>query len=337
MANDFHQKPFFNLELAEFCNQMSILLHSGISSLEGLNLLLEDAQTSEERQLLTHMINELEQSGYLYDAASATNVFPNYAIHMIRLGEETGTLDDVMSSLSEHYTREENMAHMIRNSFVYPSIMLGMMTLVIIVLLTKVMPVFNQVFHQLGQELSGFSAGLLNIGETLSHYSIVFIIIFIVIIGIAIVERKRFPFYQNLQNKIAVCRFADGMSIALKSGMTPEQSLELVSNLIENAAFETKIISCKNLLENGTELADALRESQILTGSYARIASIAQKAGTLDEAMSHISDEYEYSVNNKINQLIALLEPTLVIVLSLIVGVILFSVMIPLLGILSGL
>ena len=121
-------------------------------------------------------------------------------------------------------------------------------------------------------------------------------------------------------------------------GEVDEVKLSLaLSNLIENAAFETKIISCKNLLENGTELADALRESQILTGSYARIASIAQKAGTLDEAMSHISDEYEYSVNNKINQLIALLEPTLVIVLSLIVGVILFSVMIPLLGILSGL
>ena len=159
MSNDFHQKPFSNMELAAFCNQMSMLLRSGISSLEGLNLLLEDAQTQEERQLLTHMIHHLEQTGCLYEAASATAVFPDYAIYMIQLGEETGTLDDVMNRLFMHYTREEHMNHMIRNSFVYPFLMLGMMTLVIVVLLTKVMPVFHQVFQQLGQELSGFSAG----------------------------------------------------------------------------------------------------------------------------------------------------------------------------------
>lgn len=337
MLNDFHQKPFSNMELAAFCNQMSMLLRSGISSLEGLNLLLEDAQTQEERQLLTHMIHHLEQTGCLYEAASATAVFPDYAIYMIQLGEETGTLDDIMNRLFIHYTREEHMNHMIRNSFVYPFLMLGMMTLVIVVLLTKVMPVFHQVFQQLGQELSGFSAGLLNIGETLSHYSIIFILFLILIIGIAVFKRNQFPLYKNLQNKVAVCRFMDGMSIALKSGMTPEQSLDLVSRLIENEGFQSKIHVCKSLLENGQELAGALRESQILTGSYARIASIAQKAGTLDEAMNHISDEYEYSINNKITQYISLLEPTLVIVLSLIVGVILFSVMIPLLGIMSSL
>lgn len=337
MANGFHQKPLSNLEIAEFCNQMSMLLRSGISSLEGLNLLFEDVQSKEERALLEKMIEEMEMIGSFYEAASSTGVFPNYVLHMIRLGEETGTLDEVMKGLSEHYIREENLAGMIRSSLLYPSIMLGMMALVVIVLLTKVLPIFQQVFQQLGQEMTGFSAGLLHVGETLSRYSVIFILLAVLIALLILFGRKHLPFYRRIQGKMAACRFADGMSIALKSGMTPEQGFDLVSALVENEDLQKKISDCKEKLGEGMDLAAALHKSQIFTGSYARMASIAQKAGIMDEAMAQISSEYEYSVNTRISSLITMLEPSLVILLSIIVGVILFSVMLPLLGIMSGL
>lgn len=337
MAKDFHQKPLSHPELAEFCNQMSIMLHSGIPALEGIHLLLEDSQSKAELELLTKLKEELELHGCFYDAAASASVFPAYALHMIRLGEETGTLDQVMYGLFLHYTREANLSRMLRSSLVYPAMMLGMMALVVILLLTKVMPVFNQVFQQMGQTMTGFSAGLLEIGEMLSRYSVLFILLAVLLIACLVLLRKHLPFYRNIQEKMAACRFADGMSIALKSGMTPEQGLTLTEQLVENASYQARIADCKIKLMEGSDLASALQQSKLFTGSYARLASIAGKAGTLDEAMKQISSEYEYSVNEKINGLIAMLEPTLVIVLSLIVGAILFSVMLPLLGILSGL
>ena len=337
MAKEFQQNMLSNLELAEFFNQISMVLHSGISATEGLHLLLEDAQNEAERELLEKMIEVIETTGYFHEAASVSGVFPNYAVYMLKLGEETGTLDEVTNGLSEHYTREENLSGMIRSSLIYPSIMLGMMALVIIVLLTKVMPIFNQVFEQLGQEMTGFSAGLLNIGKALSNYSIAFIVLGIALVLVAIFGRKRLPIYRSLQEKMSVCRFADGMSIALKSGLTPEQGLDLVTNLIENQDFHKKIETCREKLEEGMDFSAALHNCGIFTGTYSRMASIAGKAGTMDEAMAKISAEYEYDVNMRINQLITMLEPTLVIVLSLIVGIILFSVMLPLLGVMSAL
>ena len=337
MEKEFSQKKLSNLELAEFCGQMHLILHAGISSLEGLNILLEDAQNDAERELLKKMIHEMEFTGYFFEAVSCSSVFPDYALYMIKLGEETGTLDEVMNGLSKHYIREENMAGMLRSSFIYPSIMLGMMTLVILVLLTKVMPIFNQVFQQLGQEMTGFSAGLLNLGNLLSKYSIALIAILILLIVLGFWGRKKIPFYKNIHNQLAACRFADGMAIALKSGMTVEQGLDLVENLLENDDFRKKVIDCKKTIESGKDLATALYSSNIFTGTYARMATIAEKSGTMDEAMFHISEEYEHSANIKINQMISMIEPTLVIVLSVIVGIILFSVMLPLLGIMSGL
>ena len=337
MAKEFHQKPLSNLEIAEFCNQMHMLLSSGISPMEALTLLSEDCQSEAEHLLLLQMLENIESTGILHESMTCVQVFPDYVLHMTKLGEDTGTLDDVMQGLSEHYIREENLAGMIRSALIYPSIMLGMMLLIVIVLLTKVMPIFNQVFQQLGQELSGFSAGLLTLGETLSNYSFGIVIGIAILICIIFLNRKHLPFQNKMQEKIAACRFADGMSIALKSGLTPEAGLELTADLIDSSDFVKKIQDCSQQLESGMNLGEALRESQILKGSYARIALIAEKSGMLDEAMSQISSEYEYEINSNITHKIALIEPTLVIILSFIVGIILFSVMLPLLGIMSGL
>ena len=336
MDNQNHQKPLSNPELAEFCNQMGMILHSGISALEGLSLLAEDAQTEAEKSLLSKMMEHREYTGSLYEATFSTGVFPTYALHMIKLGEETGNLDDIMTSLGQHYTREANFAAMIRSSLTYPFIMLGMMLLIIVVLLTKVMPVFQQVFAQLGQEMTGFSAGLLRIGELLSRYSIVFLAIVVVVVMLLAFGRKYLPFQRKIRENIASCRFCEGMSIALKSGITPEESLALTTDLIEYDAFQQKIKKCAALVDDGSNIAEAFHQSEILSGTYARMASLGEKTGTLDEALSHIASEYEYTLNTKITGRIAMIEPTLVIVLSLIVGTILFSVMLPLLGIMTG-
>lgn len=326
-----------NLELAEFFNQMGIVLHSGISSLEGLTILAEDTPDGREKELLFNMIQTIEETGYLYDAAVSAEVFPPYALQMIKLGEETGSLDEIMTSLSRHYTREANFKSMIRSSLLYPCIMIGMMALVILVLLTKVMPVFEQVFLQLGQEMTGFSAALLHMGETLSRHSILLMILLAALIVFFIIGQKHLPFQKNIKDQIAACRFCEGLAIALKSGITTENSLNLVEGLVENDTYRQKITACSSLIEKGHGLSESLRKTELLSGTYARMASLAEKAGSLDETLAQIAAEYEYAVNNKITRILSMLEPTLVIVLSVIVGVILFSVMLPLLGIMTGL
>lgn len=336
MSKEIHQNMLSNLELSEFFHQMGIVLKSGISSLEGLTLLAEDAQNENERSLLINMIEEMELSGSLYQAVSSAGVFPAYALHMLKLGEETGTLDDVMPALSNHYTREANFSSMLKSALLYPSIMLGMMFLVILVLLTKVMPVFQQVFIQLGQDMDGFSAALLQIGETLSRNSVLSAILIVVLAMLLILGRRNLPFYKNTQEKIAACRFLDGLSISLKSGLTSEESLALASGLVENEVYLSKIAECKTLLDDGATLSDALHKTGILSGTYARMVHLADRTGTIDEVLGEIASEYEHTANARITRFISILEPTLVIILSLIVGIILFSVMLPLLGIMSG-
>lgn len=350
MGKTARQDILSNLELSAFCEQMAMIVKSGISVVEGISIMKEDAQTPAERELLGIIYDKVQETGTLAAAMEESGVFPEYICKMIRIGEETGTLDDVLHSLERYYERQEAISQSIKSALTYPLIMIGIMALVVVVLLTKVMPVFQQVFRQLGMEMSGFSRGALILGNALSRYAVVFVavlfvlaLLFIYLVKTTKGQRQlgnlgqHFRFSRELSEKMAVCRFAGGLSLALKSGLTPERGLELVDELNENRFFGEKIAACRKLLDEGKSMAEALLQTKIFTGIYARMTDIAGRTGQVDEVMGKLADQYEEEVDERITSFVSMLEPTLVILLSVIVGTILLSVMLPLLGILAGL
>ncbi len=342
-------KPFTNMELSSFCGQAALILKSGISAMEGLTIMLEDASSSDEQEILRALLDNMQETGSFYQALESVNIYPSYMLHMIQIGEETGTLDEVMESLKNHYEREDSINKSIRNSITYPMIMTGMMAIVIVVLLVKVMPIFNQVFIQLGTEMTGFSRVLMNIGTAINHYSIAFILLLVMIVlfifygtrtasgrNLLLSLGYKMKFTKNIYEEIAACRFASGMALTLSSGLNPERSMELVNSLNDDPLFQEKIDLCQKKMDEGTDLSQALFTSGMFTGVYARMASIGSKTGSMDQVMEQIASLYQEDIDTRMNNILAVLEPTLVILLSLIVGVILLSVMLPLMGIMSS-
>ena len=126
-------KPFSNLELSSFCGQITLILKSGISCMEGLIIMLEDAASSDERAILEALLANMQETGSLYEALDSLNLYPPYMLHMVQIGEETGTLDEVMQSLRNHYEREDSINKSIRNSITYPMIMTGMMAVTVLI------------------------------------------------------------------------------------------------------------------------------------------------------------------------------------------------------------
>ena len=147
----------------------------------------------------------------------------------------------------------------------------------------------------------------------------------------------RFRHFREIADCSDSCRFAGAMALALKSGLTPERGLEFSRNLIEDPFYLERIDQCCAEIEQGTEFSGALVKTKVFTGVYARMTAIAGKSGMMDEVMEQIADRCEEELREHITSFLAVLEPTLVIILSVIVGIILLSVMLPLLGIMAGL
>lgn len=317
--------------------------------MEGLTIMLEDTSAKDERVILEALLSNMQETGSFYEALKSVKIYPSYMLHMVQIGEETGTLDEVMEALQNHYEREDSIKKSIRNSITYPMIITAMMVIVIVVLLVKVMPIFNQVFIQLGSEMTGFSRMLMHIGTAINSYSAVLIAILAIIAvfvlyGIRTASGQKLffnighklRFTRVIYEEIAACRFASAMALTLSSGLNPERSMELVNALNDDPVFQEKIDLCMKKIEEGTDLSQALFTSGMFTGVYARMVSIGSKTGAMEQVMDQIADLYQSDIDTRMNNILAVLEPALVIALSLIVGVILLSVMLPLMGIMSS-
>ncbi|MEG0792364.1 MAG: type II secretion system F family protein [Lachnospiraceae bacterium] len=350
MAISTYPKALSNAEISSFCIQMAMILNSGISSMEGISIMTEDAQSEEEELILLSIADTLNATGNLCQSLKHSQVFPDYMVNMIDIGEQSGKLDEVFFSLSEHYDREAGIASAIKNAITYPFIMICMMMLVILVLITKVLPIFAQVFKQLGHEMTGISKVILNISSLLNRYSIVLVflliafVIFFIFCSYSAIGHTFFTkishkltFTKLLSRKIASCRFASGMALTLSSGLDSDQSLKLVGTLVDDSDFQKRILNCKEQISNGIDFSVALSKSGIFSGIYARMVTVGFKTGSLDDVMKKIASQYEDEIDNNISHIISILEPTLVAILSIIVGIILLSIMLPLVGIMSNL
>ena len=163
------KKRLANADISAFCEQLALVMKAGISMQEGLLLLLEDAQDAAGAETIRAMADEMERGGSFAQALRAAGVFPGYMIHMAEIGEASGRLDDVLQSLSEYYVRSDALTRGIRSAVAYPMVMVVMMFAVIIILIVEVMPVFQNVFRQLGSEMSAFAQGILGIGNAISR------------------------------------------------------------------------------------------------------------------------------------------------------------------------
>ena len=337
-----------NRELFQFCEQFSIILRSGMSTIEGLAILNDDSQTERGKEILTFLYKDMEESGSLAHAMEQSGAFPASAAAYVRTGEETGCLDEVMKGLSAFYAKEIQITDQIQSAVAYPLVMLGMMTAVIVILLVKVLPVFRQVFRQLGLEMSGISGALLGIGETLSHYSTAFLVLLAAMIGFILflvlhpkgqeLIRKivcRFPGMKEIPVNLDYSRLCQCISLGIRSGLSPELCVELAGAVVTQTEIREKLASIQKQLAEGYGFTEAITESGLFKAMELRLISLGFQAGASDEVMEKLAEQYEEKSTDSVSHIVSILEPTIVIVLSILVGLVLLSVMMPLLGLLS--
>ena len=342
-------KVLSNQETASFCGQYAMLLKSGIAPAEAAGILLSDTSDPSGKRILSDLYHILRTGEKFHIALSMCDVFPPYVISMIKIGEESGNLDSVLESLEIFYEQEDNLSDNFRSALMYPMVMIIMILMIVIVLITKVMPIFSQVFEQLGTTMSTLSQTLLSIGNVLNRWSLVLIIILVALGAFMIFttqSRKGYVFLQKISrhigplNKlfydIGVSRFASGMALAISSGMDTYTSLNLLKSIVENEEISGKIDICQKQIQQGDSFPEALTHADIFSNVYSRMVMVGFRSGSMEKVLQQIASRYELKTSKKINIVLSTLEPTLVIVLSLIVGLILLSVILPLMGIMSS-
>lgn len=342
-------KIYSSRELSAFCLQISLLLKAAVPLEEGLSIMSEDAATKEEQELLHAMAEDVELGEPFYSAMEKSASFPPYVVRMAKLGQQSGTLDKLMESLSTYYEKEYFMMKNIRNAITYPIMMVLMLLVVLFVLFTKVMPVFEDVYAQLGVQMSPLSQAATRFGGIFSGVALVLFAALAIIIGAAAVasgagrsfgwaEKLKDRFKRKSKTALAVAgrRFTAVLALTLQSGMELEKGMDIARELVDNTRVAEQIAACGQKLQEGVSYFEAMKSTGLFTQFHIQMIKVGTRSGRLDEVMQDISEDYEQQADASIDNMVARLEPTLVAVLAVAVGLILLSVMLPLAGVLAS-
>ena len=343
-----NRKPLSNEDISHICRSLSLLLHAGLTMADGVFLLRQE--DSRHRELLQFLGAGLDGGRSLSDTMEETGAFPPSVPAMVRIGEETGRLEEALTNLADYYDQRCHTARLLQNAVAYPGMTLALMLVVVGVLLTSVLPVFDDVYASLGSRLTGISALLLHLGQGLKAIlPLLFWILAVVAVLAVLVSRwtgfreKVLIWYQKsfgdrgISRRFHNARFARGLAMGLGSGLTLEESVKLAAMLLQDSPGAAKRCAlCAEKLEKGETLADALGESGLLDAYGSRMLSVGIRGGNGDAVMADIAEKQMASAEEALESTIAKIEPAMVLTASILVGLILLSVMLPLMDILSA-
>ena len=344
------ERKLSNGEISAFCLGLSLLIHSGVGVGDGLALLADEETDPDQHKLLSELADKADNGVSLADAVKESGKFPDYVCGLLNVGEQSGRTEEALSALSRYYEDRAKLDHQVQAALLYPSILLIIMLAVIAVLLIKVLPVFNEVYSYLGASLTGIAGGLLALGQALDAAMPVLCVILGVLVLFLILFAAVPSFREKLTSlwrrkmgdrgvskKINTACFAQSLSMGLSSGLPLEEALSLAGSLLDGVpAAKARCDDCKARLESGESLSAAMKASGALPSAECRILELGLKSGTGDSAMEQIARRLSEESDIALEESVARDEPALVMVTSVLVGVILLAVMLPLMNIMTA-
>lgn len=330
-------------EVAIFCEQIAMIVRAGIPIGEGIAMMKQEVVEERLKYLLAGIQDRLEDNQPFAKALEEVGSFPQYMVRMVGIGFESGKADEVMELLEKYYYKEENIKQSLRRVVTYPIVLIGMMSVVVLVLSTKVLPIFEEILANLGMQMSGTATQMMQIGTGISQYSVGILLILLVggLLGTYLVKQKNEGIAYKLlmksktYEKLAIQRFASAMSLMISSGMDTEYAMNLAGELVEHEVVKEKVRQCIEQIGEGNAFTSALGDTRLFSELTTRMLVIGTKTGYLDQSMQKVAQHYEDEVEESLGRILAKVEPTAIIILAIVIGSILLSVMLPLMSIMS--
>lgn len=335
-------------EISYFCEQLALVLNAGMSFNDGFEILCEDMDDKKILSLCGAMRDELNDEKTLSEAMERTGAFPEYAVKMVKIGEMTGRLEKVLRGLSEYYDGRAEMARTVRSSVLHPLMLLVMMTAVIVVLITLVIPMFGEIFSQfdstVGEAVKSTVDLAYGVGTAMLIVLLVIIAICVIVAVLSRIPSTRrklanfvavFPPTKKMSRRFSLSKISDAISMMVDSGIAPDEVLENAAKLVDDKRLSNKLLECRKRVLDGEYFADIISTAGIFPSMSARSLKIAYSSGSFELAWKKLAEQCGDAAMESASSIVAFIEPSIVIVLTTVIGAILLTVMIPLMNIMS--
>lgn len=329
-------------ERITFCKQLAQISRAGIGFEEGIGLV---AEGNKEKYInRKQMVEKLSQGETLVDVLEQEDLFSSEVLEMIRVGMDTGNLEEVFNELAAYYERDLSIKDQIKTAFYYPLILGSMLLVVMSILIIKVLPIFREVFEGMGIAATGFTKWLFDAGQFIGIGIIVIMVVgwFLVFAGNFC---ARFSKTKKLWNKLTesnqlmemidLIRLTSMISLLLKNGQDLESALARGEEFVKQKCVKDKVNLCRTELVASADLMESLNKSELFKPFIRKSLVLSMKSGSLDGSFKEVADYYEETLEKVLVKKLLIIEPLSVGMISLIIGSVLLAVMFPLMNLMN--
>ena len=337
-------------EISIVCRLFSTMIDAGLPLISCLDVLIEQTDNPRMKKALQDVYKKVKEGETLSRSlGDHPRIFPDLMVNMVEAGEVGGVLDDVLGRLASHFEKEHKMNEKIKSAMTYPMVVSFMAVLAVIFILTFVLPTFVGMFAGMNKELPLLTRILLAISGFIRDYALVLVAgVIASIYGMIMAYRQEkyrkiidaytlhIPVVGMLTRKIGIARFSRTLSTLLHGGVPIITALEVVQKTIGNLSMMTALQQAQDGIKEGVGLATTLAQSKVFTPMVIQMVSIGEESGALDKMLEKIADFYESDVDDVVSRLSSIIEPVIIGVLGVVIGMIVIAIMIPMFDVITG-
>ncbi len=337
-------------DLALFSRQLATLVNAGVSMVRGLGVMTDQCANAKLKLALKDVLDDVQQGTNFSDALKKhPKIFDRLYCAMIQAGETGGVLDDVLARLATLLEDAARLANQIKSAMTYPAVVTSIALLIFVCMCKFIIPVFSNVFKQLGGELPTFTQILVNISEFLNSWMfwllpggiIGFITLFKWYYATPVGQLQldalflKLPLFGDLIRKTAVARFARTFGSLSRAGVPILSSLEITSETSGNMIIANAIDAARNAVKEGGQISPALEKTEVFPVMAIQMISIGEETGEMDKMLMKVADFYENEVEEAVKALTSLMEPLMILVLGGMVGGIIVGMYLPIFNVMD--
>jgi len=336
-------------DISNFCAQIAMMLNSGMTLHEGVEALAKSHRGDKMAEVYAGVSARISQCGSLHEALKADENWPKYMVEMTAIGECTGKLEMVMEKLAEYYSREHRLHSAVVSAISYPLVLGVMMLLILFIMLWKVLPLLCRVLNNFGIALSDSGSGMVRVGVNIGYVALAVLafVLFAVLLALVLLKTgaraevlrilyRMFSGIRRIGAQMTAARVSSVLSMMFSGGFMLDRALEMAPGVLDDETAAASIYQVRRRVANGENFADAFAETGILDSVYMGMFRMGCATGREDVVMAKIAEEYEAQTEESIERIISVIEPTMVVVLSVVIGSVLLSIMLPMAGMISS-
>lgn len=333
-------------DVALVTRELSTLLEAGLTLDRSLQILI-DLSDAEEKARILASLQEAVRGGAVFSDALERNpdVFPKLYVNMVRAGEASGALDAVLGRLADYLERAQELRETVRSALVYPSILVVVAALSLVVLLMFVVPQFKQLFADLGAALPLPTQIVIGIGDLFRSYWWALVAMLALLVASAAkamqnpglryqwdVRVLRAPLFGELLWKLDTARFSHTLATLLKNGLPLLSALNLSKEVVGNRRTAELLGETAEELKHGKGLAGPMMAREVLPRLALQMIKVGEESGSLDAMLAKVAGVYDQETRATVQRLLTLLEPVLIIGLGVIIAGIIMSILLAILA-----